>query len=119
MTSVISPGLLPAPRGRPPVGAAQFARHARRHVAAREIGAQLLAGDELMRADHAAAIAALAAGQPAERTFTVIDEDAGDAVLGEDLPRFQRQMLRAMVIDAVGMPGGAAGRFHRGRLHLG
>jgi hypothetical protein len=62
-------------------------------------------GDELVRADHGAAVAALAAGEPGQRAFAVVHQHADRAGLGHDLARRKIEMLRAKRIDAVGRHG--------------
>lgn len=64
-----------------------------------EVGPQLFAGDELIVADHCPSVAALAAREPGQWAFTVVDNDIGDAAFGHDRARRQRKMLRAMRID--------------------
>jgi hypothetical protein len=60
-----------------------------------KIPAQFFSGDKLVRADHGAAVAAFAAGEPGQRAFAVIHQHADRAGFGHDLARRKIEMLRA------------------------
>jgi hypothetical protein len=60
-----------------------------------KIRAKPLTGRQLMRLDQGAAIAPSSAREPAERTFCFIDNHVGPAVIGDDLPLRQDEMLSA------------------------
>jgi hypothetical protein len=87
------------PRRPDAIGLAQFEVVARHHVSASEIGAQPLAGLELMRLDQGAAVASAPARQPSERAFGFIDGDIDAAEFGRDLPFGQVEMLAAKAVD--------------------
>jgi hypothetical protein len=55
----------------------------------------------LIRSDHGAAIAALAARQPSERAFAVVDEDLRHAGFRHEIAHRQIEMLRTERIDLV------------------
>ena len=81
---------------------------ARHQMRAREIGAQALAGLQLMRLDQGAAIAPAPPREPGQRTFAVIDGDGRASEFSDDLALRQGQVARADTpISAL---GGAARR---------
>ena len=82
--------------------------------AQREIGAQPLAGLQLLRLDQRAAVAAAPAREPGERAFGFVDGDAGAAEFGDDLacgqaPDGGRGNRRSPARPGGGRAAGAAG----------
>ena len=74
-------------------------RDARHELGAREIGAQSLAGLELHRLDQRAAVAALAAREPDQRTLGCIHIDAGSPGGGLKFSACEIEMLGEKWID--------------------
>ena len=72
---------------------------ARHQIGACEIGAQALAGLQLMRFDERAAVAAATAREPGKWAFGFVDDDGRAPELGDDLALRQVETLGAKAVD--------------------
>src|SRR6185503_5967305 len=89
---------------------------ARHQMRPGKIGAQTLAGLELLRRNQRPPVAAASARQPSERAFGLVDGDADAAEVGRDLAFGECQMPRPQGIDRRALRlGWAAMRFFHAR----
>jgi hypothetical protein len=85
----------------------------RHQTGACELAAQPLAGQELHRLYQETAIAALATGQPGQRAFRLVNGHIDDACGAANPPAAEREVARALGIDASFRGGCTRGFFDR------